>query len=100
MEPHIWSLRDDELTLTLTPTPTLTLAGKSLADLLRNGHLQRFARCGLLAVGVDARHHGARSQAHTLTPTHLNMNKSMNMFHEPPDLLGDARPPASPTPTA
>ena len=46
----------------LRPVFVLHGTGKSLADLLRNGHLQRFARSGLLAVGVDARHHGARAQ--------------------------------------
>ena len=47
----------------LRPVFVLHGTGKSLADLLHHGHLQRFARRGMLAVGVDARHHGARARA-------------------------------------
>ena len=46
----------------LRPVFVMHGTGKSLTDLLEHGHLQRFARRGLLAVGVDARHHGGRVQ--------------------------------------
>lgn len=46
----------------LRPVFVMHGTGKSLTDLLEHGHLQRFARRGLLAVGVDARHHGGRAQ--------------------------------------
>ena len=44
----------------LRPVFVMHGTGQSLDGLLLNGHLQRFARRGMLAVGVDARHHGGR----------------------------------------
>ena len=46
----------------LRPIFVLHGSNSSSAALLEAGHLQRYARMGLLAVGVDARHHGERRQ--------------------------------------